>query len=402
MEGLSVQAKVILLILGLSLVSGVVGTWIVGDLFERHVERSATTALAGAAREFEAQERADIDKLSSTIDALLANEELASAFIARDRARLLSLAAPLFQTMRKRDGITHWYFIEPQPAKTVFLRVHKPELHSDVVERNTLAKAIATGDMGAGKELGQTAFALRVVRPWVHKGKLIGYVELAEEIDHFLTSMKSRTGDEYGVMVKKEFLDAKAWAQILGNRANTWNDRPDVVVVDTTIFNLGIADFQGDLANVPDRGRTLEEIVVDDKAWIRGIFPIRDATDRKVGALVVLHDFTPMHLAVRAGVLQTLFVMVAFALATALALVLAVRASIFDRLAMLQARLEKAVDAAGIPPERVVQLGGNDTFVRLETLFERLIAAQPYPQPHPPPQPPAAVVRRDTPPERGA
>jgi hypothetical protein len=394
MHGLSVEAKVILLILGLSLVSGVVGTWIVGDLFERHVERSATTALHGAAREFEAQERADVDKLSSTIDALLANEALALAFIARDRAKLLALASPLFETMRKRDGITHWYFIEPPPAKTVFLRVHRPELHSDPVERATLAMAIASGDQGAGKELGQTAFALRVVRPWTHKGKLLGYVELAEEIDHFLTTMKARTGDEYGVMVKKEFLDQKAWAQVLGNRANTWNDRPDVVVVDTTIFNLGIADYQGDLADIPDRGRTLEEIMVGDKAWIRGIFPLRDASNKKVGGLVVLHDFTPMHSAVRAGVLQTLFVMVAFALATSLALVLAVRATVFDRLASLRARMEKAVAAAGVPPERVVQLGENDTFVRLEALYERLLAS------HQPPAPPP--TRREPPPDRGA
>jgi hypothetical protein len=297
--------------------------------------------------------------------------------------------------MRTRDRITHWYFLEPFPAKTVFLRVHRPDLHSDVVERTTLAQAIANGDMGAGKELGQTAFALRVVRPWVHKGKLLGYMELAEEIDHFLTAMKARTGDEYGILVKKAFLDQKAWAQILGARANTWNDRPDVVVVDTTIFNLGITDFQGDLTGVPDRGRTLEEIIVDEKAWIRGIFPIRDAAARKVGGLFVLHDFSSMHRAVRAGVIQTLFVMVAFALATALALALVVRGSVFTRLTKLQARLEKAVDAAGVPPERIVQIGGHDVFVRIESLVERLLTTHPLP-PNAAPPPRAPPTDRTT------
>jgi hypothetical protein len=397
MQGLSVQAKVILLILGLSVVSGVVGTWIVGDLFEGHVERSAADALHGAAKEFEAQERSEIEKLSSTLDALLASEELAAAFAARDRARLLAISAPLFRTMKQRDRITHWYFIEAPPKKTVFLRVHRPELHSDVVERTTLAKAIESGDMGAGKELGQTAFALRVVRPWFRQGKLLGYMELAEEIDHFLTSMKARTGDEYGILVKKEFLDEKAWAQVLGARANTWNDRPGVVVVDTTIFNLGIADFEGDLGEVPDRGRTLEEIVLEDKAWIRGIFPIRDAAGRRVGGLVVLHDFTSMHRAVRAGVVQTLFVMVAFALATAFALILTVRGTVFGRLAELQARLEQAVEAAGLPPERIVRLGGNDTFNRLEALYERLV----YPA-HPPNPRPQGPEPHVPPPDRKA
>src|SRR5512133_786347 len=271
MRSLSVEVRITLLVVLLSLVSGVGGARIVGGLFESQVKRAGVEALVSAASEFESQERSEIEKLSSTLDALLANDAIAAAFVARDRARLLALCAPLFETIRSRDRITHWYFIESPPTKTVFLRVHRPELHGDVVERPTLANAIATGDVGAGKELGQTAFALRVTRPWIRDGKVIGYMELGEEIDHFLTAMKSRTGDEYGILVKKQFLDEKAWSQILGARANTWNDRPDVVVVDTTIFNLGIADFQGDLAGLPDRGRTLEEIILEDKAWIRGI-----------------------------------------------------------------------------------------------------------------------------------
>jgi hypothetical protein len=374
-RSLTVQARVAILIIILSLASGVAGSWIVGALFEEHVERSAGEALSGAANEFASQERSEIEKLSSTLDALLANDALAAAFVARDRAKLLALSAPLFETMRKRDRITHWYFIESPPARTVFLRVHRPELHSDVVDRSTLAQAIATGDSGAGKELGQTAFALRVVRPWTRNGVVIGYMELAEEIDHFLTAMKDRTGDEYGILIKKEFLDQKAWGQILGARANTWNDRPDVVVVDTTIFNLGIADFQPGLTDIPERGKTLEEIVADDRAWIRGIFPLKDAGGRKVGGLFVLHDFTSTHRAVRAGFIQTLFVMVAFSLLTALVLTLAIQLTVFRRLTGLDARLVRAADAAGVPPERVVQLGGGDVLVRIEALFERLIHA---------------------------
>jgi hypothetical protein len=373
MRSLSVEVRITLLIVLLSLVSGVGGARIVGGLFEGQVERAGVDALVSAASEFESQERSEIEKLSSTLDALLANDEIAAAFVARDRAKLLALCAPLFETIRARDRITHWYFIEAPPARTVFLRVHRPELHGDVVERPTLTNAITSGDMGAGKELGQTAFALRVTRPWLRGGKVIGYMELGEEIDHFLTAMKSRTGDEYGILVKKQFLDQKAWSQILGARANTWNDRPDVVVVDTTIFNLGIADYQGDLSDIPDRGQELEEIVVDDRAWIRGIFPLKDAANRKVGGLFVLHDFTGSHRAVRSANVQTLFVMVAFSLLTAAVLLLALWWLVFRRVRRLTTRLERTADAAHVAPERVVQLGGDDTLVRLEALFERIL-----------------------------
>lgn len=375
MRSLSVETRITLLVVLLSLLSGVGGARLVGSVFEEEVERTGVEALAGAAHEFRSQEHSEIEKLSSTLDALLANEEIARAFVARDRARLLALTAPLFETMRARDRITHWYFIESPPVSKVFLRVHRPELHSDVVERSTFLKAVATGDVGAGKELGQTAFALRVVRPWKVGGKVIGYMELAEEIDHFLTAMKGRTGDDYGILVKKRFLDEKAWSQILGARANTWNDRPDVVVVDTTIFNLGIADYQGDLSDIPETGKELEEIVSDDRAWIRGIFPIKDAADRKVGGLFVLHDFTTSHRAIRSAIVQTLFVTVAFSLLTAAVLTLAIRALVFRRLDRLANRVEHAADAAGTPPERVVQLGARDKLVRLEALFQRLIDA---------------------------
>jgi len=392
MRSLSAEAKITLLVVLLCLLSGVGGARVVGGIFEAQVERTGAEALVGAAHEFHAEERAEIEKLSATLDALLASERIAKAFLARDRARLLALTEPLFETMRERDRITHWYFIESPPVSKVFLRVHRPALHSDVVERSTFLKAVATGDVGAGKELGQTAFALRVVRPWIYKGKVIGYMELAEEIDHFLTAMKQRTGDEYGILVKKQYLDQRAWSQILGERANTWNDRPDVVVVDTTIFNLGIADYQGDLSEIPETGKELEEIVVEDRAWIRGIFPIKDAAGRKVGGLFVLHDFTKSHRAIRSAMRKTLFVMVGFALLSAALLLLAIRYEVFRRIGGIADRLEREADAVGLPHERVVHVGSRGTLERLEGLYARLLQSGRRP-PTSAPLPPAA--RRD-------
>ena len=99
-------------------------------------------------------------------------------------------------------------------------------------------------------------------------------MELAEEIDHFLTALKSRTGDEYGLLVKKRFLDEEAWAKVLGPRANTWNDRPDVVVVDTTTFTEGIIDYPGDLEALPDGGvGPRRGACADERAVMRAALP---------------------------------------------------------------------------------------------------------------------------------
>jgi hypothetical protein len=274
--------------------------------------------------------------------------------------------------MKQRDRITHWYFIEAE-TRTVFLRVHVPELHGDRVDRATLQKAIDTLELGAGKELGQTAFALRAVRPWFHEGKLIGYVELAEEIDHFLTAMKSRTGDEYGLLVKKKFLDEQAWARVLGPRSNTWNDRPDVVVVDTTTFTEGIIDYDGDIEALPDRGDALGEVERGDRAYVRGIFPVRDAAGRKVGGLFVLHDFTRSHAALRSALLQTVLVLVGLAVLAAATIVGLVRWMIFARLERLRRDLEQRAAADGLPPSRLVELESEDEIGRLEGLLRRVL-----------------------------
>lgn len=373
MRSLSVELKLAFLVLVVSVAGGLAGAHVAGEIFERNVEDAGMASLQGAADAFAAQERAEIEKLAATLDALLASDRLRHAFVARDRERLLEFAAPLFRTMIERDRITHWYFIEPDPGRKVFLRVHRPELHGDRVDRITLQQAIDNRDLGAGKELGQTAFALRAVRPWFHEGKLVGYMELAEEIDHFLTAMKARTGDEYGLLVKKRFLDEQAWANVLGPRSNTWNDRPDVVVVDTTTFTEGIIDWQGEVESLPDRGLALGEVVRGDRAYVRGIFPVRDAAGRKVGGLFVLHDFTRHHEAMQDAIATTRGVLAAIGAAVAAIVALLVRLLAFARLERLRRALEEQAARAGLPPSRVVQLASEDEIGRLERLFHRVL-----------------------------
>lgn len=371
MHGLSLKLKLSILVTALCLGATAGAARVIGDLYEHTLEGTGVANLRRAEDAFDGQERAEIEKLGSTLDALLANEDLREAFQAGDRDRLLALSAPLFATMKEHDRITHWYFISAR-ERAVFLRVHKPELFGDRVERSTFQRALETGEVGAGKELGQTAFALRVVKPWYHRGEVIGYVELAEEIDHFLTAMKARTGDEYGILVKKRFLDEASWARVLGPRANTWNDRPDVVVVDTTTFNEGIIDYDGDLERLPDDGAFLGEADRGDRTYVRGIFPLRDAGGRKVGGLFVLHDFTAQHGALRASSLRTLFILTSVGLFLSLAIGLAVNRLVFARLSALRGRLEEAADAAGLPGSRVVAFP-EDEVSGVEALLDRAL-----------------------------
>jgi HAMP domain-containing protein len=262
--------------------------------YDQEMRFAAEQAVKAAAQSFDRMERHEVDKLSSTLDALLSEPTLAAYFAQRDREHLYESAAPIFQVLKQRHAVTHWYFIDPAPASTCFLRVHRPELHDDVIGRATLQAAVRGAETASGKELGQTAFALRVVRPFVSHGKLLGYMELGEEIDDFITRMRAETGDEFGLVVQKQFLDEKAWASSRGARRNSWADDPDVVTVDVSDAEAPIVGSSADARDVPAGGRYLAPVERGASLFVRGVVPVLDAAGRKVGGLFVLHDVTAL------------------------------------------------------------------------------------------------------------
>jgi HAMP domain-containing protein len=307
---MSIRAKVILAIaagmLALALGTGA----LLRASGQRSIRIAAEQAIAGTGQAFAAMERADVEKLDTTLRALSANAAIVDAFERRDRARLEAAVAPVFEALKTNHDVTHLYFIEPEPSRKVFLRAHRPALRGDVVDRATLLRAIDTLSLGAGLELGQTAFALRVVRPWYEKkGELIGFAELGEEIDHFLARMKAETHDDYGLLVEKSFLDSKEWAAVRAGKRNNWGDHAREVVVNATVPEDVITPFGRDASSIPDAGLLLAEEERDGKTFVRGIVPVKDAAGRRAGGLVVLHDITALHEsmdAARRGIYLTL------------------------------------------------------------------------------------------------
>lgn len=242
----------------------------------------ARDPVAEAAAAYAALEKADLDVLEAELDRLAGDPALVEAFQARDRAKLLGLARPRFERLRAEKGITHWYFIEP--SQVCFLRVHAPEKAGDRIERTTLAQAVKAG-RGAGKELGQTAFALRLVKPVRAKGAVVGYVELGEEIGHFLVKMKEATGDDYALLADKAKVDRGALAAV--RKEDRWDERPDVVLIDSTVWNEATVNLGAPFAKLPEAGTRLPPWMDGNVRYVGGAFPVRDAANAVVGALFV-------------------------------------------------------------------------------------------------------------------
>jgi HAMP domain-containing protein len=276
----------VVLCLGLLAVVNVV---LAGQRYRQDIQNSGEAAVRAAAQSFDSLERRELEKLSSTLAALVGDPTLTAMFAQRDFDRLYVAAAPIFQDLKDKHGITDWEFIEPPPTRSVFMRVHRPDVSNDATDRTTVLQAIKTNESSAGKELDRTGFALRVVRPFVAHGNLLGYMGLGQQIQSFLGRMKEETGNEFGLVLEKKYLDEKEYAAARGSKRNNWGDDAQVVTVDAT-GDLPVTGTSADVADVPDGGRFLSTVALGDKLFVRGVVPVRDVEGHKVGGLFVLHD----------------------------------------------------------------------------------------------------------------
>ncbi|OQY26714.1 MAG: hypothetical protein B6244_12835 [Candidatus Cloacimonetes bacterium 4572_55] len=276
----------------------VVGLYWLLSSYNTNIQIVSELTVARAETEFKNIEMQDINKLSATLTALIENNEIKDKFLEQDREKLTEFVTPLFEDLRERFQVTHWYFIYPDSSKICFLRVHKPCKYGDVITRLTFEHAVEKKTFGVGKELGKTAFALRVVHPYYGaSGELIGYMELGEEIDHFFGIMKSQTKEEYGLLVLKKYIDKKKWvsSRKLKGLEDNWEKKDKVIVVNTTSEDENLFDFDGDIESIPDGGLVLSQITKNDSVYIKGIFPVYDAAMRKVGGTIVLSNITPIY-----------------------------------------------------------------------------------------------------------
>jgi len=239
-------------------------------------------------------ENNDIKMLSSTLEAILANKELKEVYLKNNREELYNYGQPLFNRLKTQFGITHFYIHSPDGTNVV--RMHKKAEFGDKITRKTLEKSMQTKEFGTGLELGKTAFALRVVHPFYDGSNLIGYVELGEEIDHFLKAMKKQTGSEFGIIVRKEFITPDVWKagrEAKGLR-NNYDDLKNYVMIESTSEDISsfVAGAEDRLSKINDDGEVFNKFQKDASTYITGGFPLYDAAGSTVGIVVVVMDVT--------------------------------------------------------------------------------------------------------------
>jgi hypothetical protein len=336
---LSIRSKLVLSIVMMMAVSAAASLVLVRTLYARTARGAAEQALAGAAAAYAELERNEVARMGAIVDMLNANPGIRDAFASRDRERLQAISLPIHAVLKGEHGIGHWNYVDSD-TKRMFLRVHLPAKYDDVIERPTILKAIERREASAGKELGKSAFALRVGKPLVVEGKLVGYIELGEEIEFFLGRMKQQTGNDFAMFISKKRIDASEWARTRGTRRNSWEDLKDMVVVNATTEEP-IVD-QPAVEALGAESRTLDEQKKDSQVFARGVFPVKDSSGNVVGGLLVRHDITALNQSMWQGLLQALGFFVALAVVASIVAFFLVDRIIFRRLRAMMSTMEDA------------------------------------------------------------
>jgi signal transduction histidine kinase/ActR/RegA family two-component response regulator len=235
-----------------------------------------------------------VETLSSLSDLIMRDRALEAVFRAGDREALYERSRPIFESIGRKDQVTHFYY--HRLDGTVLLRVHHPEEHDDRITRFTLEEARRTGKPAAGNEQGPFGnCTLRVVTPWYSSGAVIGYLELGIEFEDLMLFAHELLDAKVIVAVEKSLLDRGKWesTQQRAQRKVSWDEFPSVVVLSRTgeIPDSVIAYLKQ--SGAP---KTKQFFQVDwrERVYQTVALPFTDVRGRELGQILVLLDITAL------------------------------------------------------------------------------------------------------------
>lgn len=208
-----------------------------------------------------------------------------------DHERLAELTQEVFASLRDEGYINHMYYLDSKGR--VVLRLHRPELHGDWVERSPLRKAQRTGQVSSGLELGPLGhMMLRVVVPWREGEALVGFVELGVDIDRVLDKPATELGDVVVILLSKDYLDPEQWMASRPNAATPWDTFPGTVLYRVINASLSPPLLNGLRERAEDARVRGVEVELSGHRLRSVRVPIGDAQDREVAEAVVFVDVT--------------------------------------------------------------------------------------------------------------
>ena len=255
----------------------------------QYEEQARKQDLANNARTVERLFKLQIDNDASRLHAALCpisrRQSLKNIFLSGDRELLLTKTRPLFERLRDQHRVTHFYILDA--SRRVVLRVHQPDMQGDIINRTTTLQAEQTGKETRGIELGPLGtLTLRAVKPWFNAGKLIGYLELGEEIDHVTEEIHSALDVDLMVLLHPQFVPPRESTEHAENS-------DDAIIFSSTFNNL-TPELARKLSNAHHEDTIGQQAMEGDHPLYTALFPLYDAGNREIGDILVVRDVTKL------------------------------------------------------------------------------------------------------------
>jgi signal transduction histidine kinase len=270
---------------------------------------------------FQAILSADAEGLARAQTGLTRIESLLEPFAEGNREQLLTATAPVFEELERNHNVTHMYFIEPDG--TVFLRAHKPEQYGDRLERATFIRAAETMKTAAGLEMGRNFFSLRCVAPIPLQGEPIGFLEVAEEVEHVFEQMKAIAGNDVSLFLTEAFL--RKYKMDFGSEQV---DGFYILYPTDKEVSQPLAAHSGDLIRAGLKEFVVGIVELDGKKYGVGVGPFRDAFGETAGVLFSHRDLSPLYSAMWKGIMASITVFIGIFVVSTLLFYLSLRKSV--------------------------------------------------------------------------
>ncbi|HEY6873960.1 MAG TPA: PAS domain S-box protein [Geobacteraceae bacterium] len=364
-QGLTIRKRVFITVACLLFAS----TALIGFLTHRYMMAGLREDLKDFAerenRLFSSILAADAEGLERAQIGLARLDPLLRLFADRKKGALLATARPIFSEIRRDNSITHMYFIDPDG--TVFLRVHKPEERGDKLARATFLKASTTNRIATGLEMGLNFFSLRCVQPVSYRGKPLGFVEIAEEIDHVFSRVKRINGNDVSLFLTEDFLKSRS-THVTGERVGNY---AILYPTDRTV-SLRLAAKLLPAMGKALRGFTVTVVDLGGKKYAVGLGPVQDAFGTTVGILFSQKEVTSLFASQRSLVINNVLVFAVTLLASLAFLFLSLQKS-FTLFNALRQRILEITSTWDLSKRVVVPDRSHDEIGTLAQAFNSML-----------------------------
>ncbi len=233
--------------------------------------------------------------ITDQIEIIKGNINLQNLFSARFRDALFQEAKPIFDDLRSKHNITHFYFTDLDRVN--FLRVHNQPRYGDRINRFTTSRAEKEKKTVSGIELGRFGtFTLRVVHPWIIEGKHSGYIELGMEIEHLIPKLKKTLHSELLFLIDKSLTNREKWEEgikMVGKKGD-WDLFSDFVLIDKTINEVPLTIKKYFKKAHRKHAENVFGIALGGQKYRCGFYPLIDVGGNDVGDIVVMKDVTKL------------------------------------------------------------------------------------------------------------